>query len=177
MRPVPKHKKRERGTSLVEVLVALLLLAVLMISILQMFSMVFVTNMGALARTELMYRCEETMENIRYINHLAQITDPAPVFIPNTGFPALPISANAFPLTLKIPDDAGNLAGMEYWTDVAEVIEGVPRYQILIEIVDSGNPVSLDVTLTARQSVVPGAPRYVAAGSKKVVQYVSQIRR
>ncbi len=69
---------RERGSSLIEVLVALFIMMILMIGILQMFSVACVVNAGSAARTEMTYKCEQVVENLRYIYHVSTTNKDLP---------------------------------------------------------------------------------------------------
>src|SRR5512135_62154 len=63
----------ERGSSLIEVMVALMIMLFLMIGVLQLFSMAYLVNLGAGARTEMTMRAEQVMENIRTIQALTAL--------------------------------------------------------------------------------------------------------
>lgn len=61
------HRSRKRGSSFIEILIALTILAITMVGILQMFSLALLTNNGSEARTELLYRAQQVVENLRLI--------------------------------------------------------------------------------------------------------------
>jgi len=67
-----RHRRGERGMSLVEVLVAFFLLLVISLSVLEMFSLAYIINMGAEARTDLTYRAQRVGEAIRWIYSLEE---------------------------------------------------------------------------------------------------------
>ncbi len=71
IRRVPEKVEGEKGSSLIEVLVALLIMLFLMIGILQMFALSYMVNLGSAARTELTYKCEQVMESLRYFSYLS----------------------------------------------------------------------------------------------------------
>jgi prepilin-type N-terminal cleavage/methylation domain-containing protein len=94
---------RRRGSSLIEVLVALAIMALLMVGILQMFSVALVVNAGAGARTQMLFKCQQVVENIRYCFFLSRQSPPAPL-PPNIGVPdyATLLTA-ALPQTFNLP--------------------------------------------------------------------------
>jgi hypothetical protein len=59
-----------RGSSFIEILVSLALLAVVMVGILQMFTLSLLTNFGSAARTDLLYKAQQVVENLRLIYYL-----------------------------------------------------------------------------------------------------------
>jgi prepilin-type N-terminal cleavage/methylation domain-containing protein len=76
--PVRESRSDERGTTLVEVLVASAVMAILMVGVLQIFSLALITNQGAAARTDLTYRAQQVMENLRMIQYFAMHTNNGP---------------------------------------------------------------------------------------------------
>jgi len=54
-----------RGSSLIEVLVAMAILSIMVAGILQLFSLALLASAGAAARTELLFKCQQVVENIR----------------------------------------------------------------------------------------------------------------
>ena len=60
-----EKNNREKGSSLVEVLIAMAILLILMIGILQMYSAAFVVNQRSSLRTLEAYKCQQVAEIIR----------------------------------------------------------------------------------------------------------------
>ena len=54
------------------------IMAILMIGVLQMFSLALVTNFGSAARTELTYRAQQVVENLRMLQFFARAGNTAP---------------------------------------------------------------------------------------------------
>jgi prepilin-type N-terminal cleavage/methylation domain-containing protein len=77
--PASPSRNRRRGTTLVEVLVASAVMAILMVGVLQVYSLALITNQGSAARTDLTYRAQQVIENLRMIQYFAKNgnTDPA----------------------------------------------------------------------------------------------------
>ncbi|MDL1950241.1 hypothetical protein FBQ97_10560, partial [Acidobacteria bacterium ACD] len=91
-----RRARSARGSSLVEVLIAIAILALMMVGVLQMFSVALVTNYGSAARTEMTYKAQQVVENLRMIYFLGE-TNPA-VFTAS-GVPAT-MAATTQPLRL-----------------------------------------------------------------------------
>lgn len=157
-------QKNEKGTSLVEVLVALLLLQILMLGILQMFSMAFVINRGSEARTEMTYRAQQVLENIRYLNSLYRLNP--------SSISTLDLSPISFPLTAGTTYDFTTIASpsTNYWgPSQADIInDDTNIYQIYASVTDSGANWTVVVTVradAAKTSFLKG----------KVIEYGAQI--
>ena len=58
-------RKKERGLTLIEVLVAFFILFVVTLAVLQLLSMAYLVNLGSLIRTDLTYRAERVVETVR----------------------------------------------------------------------------------------------------------------
>ncbi len=81
----------ERGSSLIEVMVALMIMLFLMIGVLQLFSMAYLVNLGSGARTEMTSKAEQVIENMRCLQALTKGGATAPS---NIGI-TFPIAAAA----------------------------------------------------------------------------------
>jgi prepilin-type N-terminal cleavage/methylation domain-containing protein len=109
-----------RGSSLIEVLVAMAILSVMVAGILQLFSLALLASAGAAARTELLFKCQQVVENIRFCYAIGRRPPPLPALAPpaGSGVPS-PIGAGTFNLPYKNSD-----AGYAYWGPTgANVIE------------------------------------------------------
>lgn len=73
-----RARRGEAGSSLIEVLIALFIMMILMIGILQMFSVACVVNASSSARTEMTYKCQQIVENLRYIYHVSTVNKDLP---------------------------------------------------------------------------------------------------
>ena len=162
----------ERGSSLIEVLVALLIMLFLMIGVLQLFSMSYLVSMGAGARTEMTSKAEQVVENIRYLQYL---TKAAPKGLGHSAPSNIGI---AFPI---ITAAAGTLdpTTNTYWgPDAANVFPTKDTnnspYQISYAIVDAAT--WWQVTVTVQPTTVSGAKAYLGAAiTHKRVDYVAQL--
>ena len=86
-----RRRRRQRGVTLLEVLVAFFILFIVTVAILSMFSMATAVNMGSQARTELGYRAERAVEAIRLLQALSRRQPPA---TPDCGI-SLPLAASS----------------------------------------------------------------------------------
>jgi len=70
---------RRRGSSIIEVLVAMAILSIMVAGILQLFSLALIASAGSAARTELLFRCQQVVENIRLCQRLVRSVPSLPV--------------------------------------------------------------------------------------------------
>ncbi|MEW5764318.1 MAG: type IV pilus modification PilV family protein [Acidobacteriota bacterium] len=161
---------RERGSSLIEVLIALMILFFLMIGVLQMFAMAYLVNLGSAARTEMTFKCEQVMENIRFFRYLQAEGTPLPS---GTGFT---FAAG----TYNLPYEDTELSGSYWGPAQANVVDrGKAPYRLAIQV-DDGDTAGVAehwiVTVTATPSLDAGVQRYQGIGiRRKRVDYVAQI--
>lgn len=160
----------ERGTSLVEVLIALLILFFLMIGILQMFAMAYLVNLGSAARTEMTYKCQQVCENVRYLR-----------FLQGEGVtPSQPTGITFAAGTYNLPYSSSELTG-SFWgpsgANVVEVPDGPFRLAVTFADGDTaGEPGIWIVTAEATPVLSAGVRRYRGAGiAHKRVDYVAHI--
>ena len=176
-----KHEpgSKERGSSLVEVLVALAILMFLMIGVLSMFSMAYLQNLGSAARTDMTYKAQQVADVIRYINFLQRSNSTVVPATSNTGL--------TFPLTTSGPITITALSGSNlqyaYWGPPSSTLQDAAN------ILDPKNlPYDITVTIAAPNlmglvtvtiAVVPkttGNTRYKGSKIKwKEVDYVTQL--
>ena len=181
-----RSKKREGGSSLLEVLIAMAVLLFLMIGVLSMFSMAYLQNLGSAARTDMTYKAQQVADVVRYLNYLQRSQ-------PTTGIPSTikPYVGLTFPLSggtsVTITDVTGSTLTYGYWGPPSSTIPDATGilnpadlpYSITI-IIGAPNAVGL-VTVTV--AVVPNTatqngsgPRYLGmAISHKEVDYVTQL--
>ena len=172
MKENPTTPKGERGTSLIEVLIALLILFFLMIGILQMFAMAYLVNLGSAARTEMTYKCQQVAENVRYLR-----------FLQNQGVVvSAPTGISFAEGTYALPYTSGELSGSFWGPNFANVVEapdGPFRLSVTIQDGDTaGEPGMWIVTANATPVLTPGLRRYKGAGlANKRVDYVAHIEK
>src|ERR1035437_7006302 len=88
--------RARRGSSFVEVLLAMTIMALVLVGILQMFSVSLIINKGAAARTQMLFKCQQVVENIPWYYFVTQkklATPPVP------GLPALGATPENLPYT------------------------------------------------------------------------------
>ena len=169
-----------RGSSFVEVLLAMTIMALVLVGILQMFSVSLIINKGAAARTQMLFKCQQVVENIRWYYYLTShplLATPA-----GTGIPALGAAIVNLPYDGTEPEYA-------FWGPTgANVIERPNGpYQISYTIVDDltqqlnppAGPHVFVITVSAVPTVsnVAGTAHYLGIGTNgggKRVDYVAQ---
>ena len=169
---------KSRGSSFVEVLLAMTIMALVLVGILQMFSVSLLVNKGAAARTQMLFKCQQVVENIRWYYYVTSRSLAVPL---NTGIPALGAA------TVNLPYVTTD-AGWDFWgpqgANVIEVDNGPYRITYRIEndaaqSLNDGVNVWV-ITVSAVPTNVassPGATRYLGIGTNgggKRVDYVSQ---
>lgn len=161
------RERREAGSSLIEVLIALFVLMILSLGVLQMFSVAHMMNLGAGARTQMTYKCEQVMENVRF--GMALITESgAGATPPNSGIQK---AAYIYDLPYLTTDP-----GYSFWgPQGANVVEGPNEpYRLSYTVAPEAN--FWLVTVTCTPSRVAGARLYQGMGiSGKRVTYVARI--
>jgi prepilin-type N-terminal cleavage/methylation domain-containing protein len=180
-RPSVKHTirtslaRRRRGSSLIEVLIAMAILAMLMVGVLQLFSLALLTDSGSASRSEMTLKAQQVAENLRYL-HFLRSSNPGAV--PTGALLASPVAAGQ---SAALPYASGQ-TGWEYWgPDGANVFEEEnPAYRISYAYTASPDtPNYLFVTVSVT-SGTPGATSmsYVGPSAKvKRVDYVCQVRQ
>lgn len=175
--------KNEQGSGLIEVLIALLIMLFMMIGVLQMFSMAFLVNLGSAARTDMTYKCQAVIENIRMIKYLREngltVTNDPTTTIPPTfhaGTHSLPASTSDPDFAYWGPSGANVLGKMIGSTYIK------PLYNLSYKIEDGGTtygaPGFWIITVTAVPNLTAGSKHYIGIGLKhKRIDYVAQIKQ
>ena len=163
--------RSRRGGSLVEVLVAMAILAMLMVGVLQLFSIALVTDSGAAARSDMTLKAQQVAENLRYLHFLRSGTTFA---VPDGRMLVAPAAG----ATATLPYQSGG-TGWAYWGPAgANVIEEEnPAYRVSYAYSASTTPGFLFLTVSVT-SAVPGdtSMSYVGDSAKaKRVDYVCQV--
>jgi hypothetical protein len=172
------NRRARRGSSFVEVLLAMTIMALVLVGILQMFSVSLIMNKGSEARTQMLFKCQQVVENIRWYYFVTRNNLASPA---GTGIPAL--SA----VTVNLPYTSAQLTASPFWGPAGANVMEAPDgpYQISYTIVNDltqqvqGTP-PLNVwviTVSAVPTNVAGATRYFGistSGSGKRVDYVAQ---
>lgn len=175
------HRAR-RGSSFVEVLLAMTIMALVLVGILQMFSVSLIVNKGAAARTQMLFKCQQVVENIRWYYYVTRNSLATP---PLTGIPALgAVSVDPCAPAFCLPYLSGD-PGYAFWgptgANVIEISNG--PYKISYTIVNDLNQklnsggVVWVITVSAVPTNIAGATRYFGistTGSGKRVDYVAQ---
>ncbi len=163
----------EKGSSLIEVLIALFVLMVLLIGILQMFSAAFVINQKSSLRTLQAYKCQQIAENVRMARIITVANGVPPL---NSGIQF----TDGF--TYAMPYMAGD-DGWTYWgpagANIVEEEEAKYRlYYRMGQEVDpaGGAPVwNLTVTAVEASKLNDGENPYDDRPNLRRVEYVTQM--
>ena len=170
-----------RGSGFVEVLLAMTIMALVLVGILQMFSVSLIVNKGAAARTQMLFKCQQVVENIRWYYFVTSRSLATNAVIGPTGIPALGA------VTVNLPY-LGTEPEWAYWGPTGANVMETPNgpYQISYRIVNdatqtlnSGLAVWV-ITVSAVPTNVVGVlgdQRYLGIGTNgggKRVDYVAQ---
>lgn len=165
-----RTQRAEKGSSLIEVLIALFIMMVLMLGILQMFSVAYMENMGVAAKTEMTYKAQQFVENVRYLQAIS-LAGTAVVANTGVGFPLI----NSGGVQTIDPTVA------TYWNSAnAGVVDAGAPYILRYSVTDT-NPVSNMWAVTVMVDPVGAragdvGSRYIGVGIKgKSVVFSAQI--
>jgi hypothetical protein len=169
-------RRARRGSSFVEVLIAMTIMALVLVGILQMFSVSLIVNKGSEARTQMLFKCQQVVENIRWYYFVTKGTPPLATPT-GTGIPALGAA------TVKLPY-LGTEPEWAFWgptgANVMEAPNGPYKISYVIQQDAAQNVLPLSawvITVSAVPTDVAGATRYLRIGTKssgKRVDYVAQ---
>lgn len=168
--PCPGSRRGQRGLSLIEVLVAFFILFVVTLAILEMFSMAFLVNKNAEMRSELSFKAEQVIEQVR-VQLALQSWNPTP----NACCPT------TLGTTFEVTEDAANYASCAYtyWGRGGAniVVEDSPRYELRYNI--TAGTSGRNVLTVEAVPTTSGGFRYVgqrgSTAAGKVVRYVAQL--
>lgn len=182
MRRARGGARSESGSSLVEVLIAIAILALMMVGVLQMFSVALVTNYGSAARTEMTYKAQQVVENLRMIYFLGQTS---PGIFTTSGVPQTMVATTS---PLRLPEASTDTTTLTwaYWgPSGANCVEPNSPYRLAYSVTDGGAFWIVTVTASPKDNPtapvtgptpVPGGRTYLGSGSKlKRVDYVAQL--
>jgi len=187
--------RSRRGSSFIEILVALAILAVLMVGILQMFSLALLTNLGSAARTDLLYKAQQVVENLRLVYYLERVEGNSAARVA-AGVPA-DLTTTATPVYLPYySGDTSTTLTWAHWGpagfNIVEADRLPYRFYYTVETAGNASFVTVTVTPVDNPNLVPPAfgatlpavtssdnpRRYLGLGSKvKIVTYTAQIGR
>jgi prepilin-type N-terminal cleavage/methylation domain-containing protein len=159
-----------RGGTLIEVLIAMAILALLMVGILQLFSLSLLTDSGSAARTDMTLKAQQVAENLRYLHFLRKQGGAMPA---DTLLPGSPSNG----LKVDLPWQATD-TGWAYWGPAgANVFEQErPPYRISYTYSASTTATYWFVTVTVTSENTATGMNYIGSGAKvKRVDYVCQV--
>ncbi len=156
---------KEKGSSLIEVLISLLILMILMIGVLEMFSLAFLQNMGSAARTDMTYRSAQFVEDLRYLNYLYKTRGAIPSSI---------VSGITFPLSATTSSQTVNPATATFWgANGMNLVTPTSPFVLSYQINDAATLWAVTVTITPNTTT---GNRYIGAGLKnKSIMFQAEI--
>lgn len=162
-----RSRRGQRGLSLIEVLVAFFILLVVTLAVLQMISMAVLVNQTSEMRTELTYKAQQVIEQIRLQRAIDRANGTTSACCPLVETPGSYVN---------VTGDSGCIAS--YWGPAgANIIDLDARYEIRYSIT-TGAADSLQIVVEA----IPGTAatfRYLGEVSGttagRVVRYVAEI--
>ena len=165
--------------SLLEVLVASLLLGLVLVGVLELYSLSLLTGFGSAARTDLTYRCQQVVECLRHVHFLRRGSVGGGAAAPSaaTGIPDVPSIGMKYRLPVTSADP-----GWDYWGPAGAAVMEEPggSYRIFYTYVDGGAFWTVTVTaqtVPATAAAAPGSSLPGAGSSAKSVEYVAQLRK
>jgi len=151
----------QRGESLVEVLVALGILLIILVGVLQLFTMALLSFHTSSAQTEMIQRGQNVVEVIRLVRS-SGVSGTSGI---------LPLSAGTRQLPVASSD-----TGFDFWgPDGFGVIEHEARYRVSYEIADGGNQWVISVFVEPNTGTT-GA-KYLGNLGGKAVRYATRVRK
>lgn len=165
------RRRGEEGMTLVEVLVAFLILFVVTLSVLQLFSLALAVNLGSLARTDLTYRAQRTAETIRWV-YAYEVRDPT-LFGTLQTQSGLDLGTQQG-TTVTLPTSNADARWGFWGPSGAAVVEDNAPFILSYEVDPLGTGGRWRITVTARPS--QGGVQYAGSVSgSKAVRYVAII--
>jgi hypothetical protein len=166
-----------RGSSFVEVLLAMTILALVLVGILQMFSLSLLTDFGSAGRTEMTFKAQQVVEILRWVSFLRR-SDPLKLNPADPGNPPAP----ADKLVVNLPWVATDPYWAFWGPAGANAVEGEKLpYQLsysYAEVTGTTPAWIITVTATPKPVATGSVPTrlYLGSGSRnKRIDYVAQI--
>jgi Tfp pilus assembly protein PilV len=134
-----------RGTSLLEVLIAMAIMSLMIVGTLQMFFVALASSQNASTRTQLTFKAQQVAENIRFLQYQAQqYAQTSTQFASGLTIPITAATQGSLPYTQSDPYYA-------YWGPAGtNIIEGEKMpYKINYSIADNTSAQTWIVTITA----------------------------
>lgn len=156
----PAARRRQRGMTLVEVLISFFILFVVTLAVLELFSLSITVNLGSAARTEMSYKAQLVAETVRMQSFFERET------LAGRNSVCCPLIAGTVVLPPSGCENFWGPDGVNAWRADAP-------YALEYQITNAG--AFRQVTVTA-YPMTTGATRYPGAGiPNKAVRYVAQL--
>ncbi len=155
--------RKERGSSLVEVLVSLMILLFVLLGVLQLFTMALAVDRSSIAKNEMMGKAHAVVEIIR----LARATNNGMMNGNDSGI--LPLG----PGTRALPTSSLDI-NYPYWGPAGMgIVDPTSRFQISYPVTDGGT--EWIVAVLAEPSQQSGSVGYIGSQNTKGVRYAAHI--
>lgn len=164
--------KREKGSTLVEILISMAILSFLLVGILQMFGAAFVINQRAATKTLQAYKCQQLSEVIRIVWNITR----------ETGI--MPPSANDSGIQFQsgfigvLPYNAGDPHWSFWGPSGANIVEtSQATYRLFYRIDSDPTNSNMILTTTAVEAKLmnDGEEPYVGRPNLRRIDYVLQL--
>lgn len=167
-----KGAGKEKGSTLVEILLAMTILAILLIGILQMFSAAYVLNMRSASRTLQAYKCQQVAEVLR-LYRMLQTVHQAPN-LPQCGLNFVDNEIYALPYN-------STCQNWDFWGPTgANVIENENGgIRLFVRITQPPGQPFFNVNVSAvsdEEWVKKGQPSNIWEANLRRVEYVTRIQ-
>ena len=177
--------RNRRGTSLLEVLIAMAIMVLIVVGILQMFWVALATNRAASSRTQLTFKAQQVAEHLKYFHYTAQQYGDAQ--IPSwASYLGQTVTQGSYTLPYTQSELEDSVAGGTYWgPQGVNVVEGAQMpYRLSYDISENTDAQSWVVTVKALpvqasdQASNAGPNLYQGEGLlQRKVQYVFNIKK
>jgi hypothetical protein len=136
---------------------------IITVAILQLYAASVAINLGSLARTDLIYKCERVVETIRWVEALKHQDSPPDL----SGYNINLVSQAG--TTVSLPTDPTN----NFWgANGANVIDASSKYLLSYTVTNNVDFWTVTVTAEPKRTGLV----YIGAGIRtKVVRYVAQL--
>jgi hypothetical protein len=160
-------------------MISMLILALLMVGILQMFSMSLLVAQGSGARTQLTYKAQQVVEQIRYVQYLRRSSKTAAASDISSKS-GIPVDLGSVTSSgIQIPYDGSGTQWAFWGPSGANVMESANGpYRLSYTVADGGTLWIVTVTAVAQGASTTGTRLYLgtATGNKRI-DYVAEISK
>ena len=179
-----RARTRWKGTTLIEVLFSVAILALIMVGVLQLFFVALQVNRGASARTQLTFKAQQVAENIRLFQFLHSNYSATAAQLPSNALSGIPTAFTQTDVGTEFylpysQTQASTWAHQTFWgPQGANVIEGSDGpVRLSYNVTDGGTTWGITVTAVPvdKQTSSAAFLGVDANQTSKRVQYVTSV--